>query len=103
MAQGYSIPNLSAFSTDELNALLTAAKAEILTRLTGRVQQGSSTGQNWSMTLYSTDELNRLVNALTSALGLDTQETRTRPDFSKAGVGAGFGYPGWPADGMPTQ
>lgn len=83
MPLGASTLNLSAFSTAELNALLTAAKAEILTRLTGRVQSGSSTGQQFSMNLYSTDQLNSLVNALTDALGLDTQETRVRPDFSE--------------------
>jgi hypothetical protein len=82
MASGASVLNLSAFSTSELNAILTAAKAEVLTRLTGRVQQGSSTGQSYSMNLYTIDELNRLINSLTDALGLDTQETRVRPNFS---------------------
>lgn len=81
MALGASVLNLSAFSTAELNALLTAAKAEILTRLTGRVESGSSAGQQFKMQFYSTDQLNSLVNALTDALGLDAQETRVRPDF----------------------
>lgn len=83
MASSVSIPNLSAFSSAELNALLTAAKAEILTRLTGRVSSGSSSGQQFAMAQYSTDELNRLINALTDALGLDTQETRVRPNFTE--------------------
>lgn len=77
-----SVLNLSAFSAGELNTLLVAAKAEILTRLTGRVQTGSSTGQSFGMNLYTTDELNRLVNGLTSALGLDAQETRVAMNFS---------------------
>ncbi len=84
------VPNLSAFTAAELSALLTAAKAEILFRITGRVQSGSSTGQSYSMNQYSTADLNNLVNALTAQMGLDTQETRTRPDFSGSGVGAGF-------------
>jgi len=82
MAGNYAVPNLSAFSTTELNALLTAAKAEILTRLTGRVQSGSSTGQSYAMNQYSTADLNRLVNALTEALGLDTEMTFVRPNFN---------------------
>lgn len=98
MASAPSIPNLSAFSASELSALLTAAKAEILVRLTGRIASGSSTGQQYAMNLYSTDELNRLVNALTAALGLDTQETRVRPNFNHTGYN---GVNGWPADGMP--
>jgi hypothetical protein len=77
-----SIPNLDAFSTAELQALLTAAKLEILQRLTGRVQSGSSTGQSYSMNQYSTADLNRLVNALTSQLGLDTSMTFVRPNFN---------------------
>lgn len=81
MALGASVINLSAFTTAEQNALLTAAKAEILLRLTGRVVSGSSAGQQFSMTQYTTNQLNSLVNALTDALGLDIQETRVRPDF----------------------
>lgn len=89
MASGVqSIPNLSAFSPGELNAMLSAVKAEILTRLTGRVSSGNSTQQGFSVQMYSTDELNRLLNALTAALGLDTQETRVRPCFSAQGVGS---------------
>ena len=93
-----SVLNLSAFSPDELSALLTAAKAEILVRLTGRISSGSSTGQQYAMALYSTDELNRLVNSLTATLGLDVQETRVRPNFS---YGGSTGSNAWPADGMP--
>jgi len=100
MASNPSVLNLSAFSVNELNTLLTAAKAEILTRLTGRVQTGSSTGQSFGMNLYSTDELNRLVNSLTAALGLDTQETRVRPNFNH--TGSSSLTQGWPATGMPN-
>lgn len=84
MASGSPVPNLSAFTAAELQALLTAAKAEVLTRLTGRVQSGSSTGQSYAMNLYTTDELNRLINSLTSALGLDTEMTFVRPNFNGA-------------------
>lgn len=102
MASGVT-PNLSAFTASELTALLTAAKSEILFRITGRVQSGSSTGQSYSMNQYSTADLNNLVNALTAQLGLDTQETRTRPDFSYSGPGSGCGYDGWGPGGMPSN
>lgn len=92
MASGVqSIPNLSAFSPGELSAMLTAVKAEILTRLTGRVSSGNSTQQGFVVTMYTTDELNRLLNALTAALGLDAQETRVRPCFSQQGFGSDTG------------
>lgn len=87
MASAISVLNLASFSTSEQQALLEAAKAEVLRRITGRVQQGSSTGQSYSMALFSPDELNRLINALTIALGLDTQQTFVRPDFSHRGAG----------------
>jgi len=83
-----SVPNLSAFSQTELQNLLTAAKAELLVRITGRVQTGASTGQSFGMNQYSGDQLNKLINALTDALGLDAQETRVRPCFSRQGVGS---------------
>ena len=82
------ILNLSAFSSSELSALLTAAKAEVLTRLTGRVQTGASTGQSFGMNMKTDAQLTQLINALTDALGLDAQETRVRPCFSKQGVGS---------------
>ena len=75
MANVVSTLNLSAFSAAELSALLTAAKSEILRRI-------SSAGQSYGMTLYSTAELNQLVNALTDALNLDTTEIRVRPNFT---------------------
>jgi len=91
MAQAISVLNLAAFSTAEQQELLTAAKAEVLRRITGRVQQGSSTGQSYSMALYTPDELNRLINALTIALGLDNEMVFVRPDFSHRGAGAWSG------------
>lgn len=84
-----SVPNLSAFSPAELQAMLTAAKAEVLKRITGRVQSGSSSGQNFSFNQYTTNELNILVNALTSQLGLDTDMTFVRPNFSGVGCTEG--------------
>ncbi len=94
MAGKTSVPNLSSFSPAQLQALLAAAQAEILQRLTGRVQSGSSAGQNFAMNQYTTDELNRLVNALTSQLGLDTEMTFVRPNFAGAGLGSGYGTAG---------
>lgn len=78
--------NLSAFSAAELQALLTAAKAEVLVRLTGRVQSGTSTGQNYAMTIMTIAELNQLINSLTDALGLDADMTFVRPNFTGCGV-----------------
>ena len=80
--------NLSAFSNSELTALLTAAKAEVLVRITGRVDSGTSTGQNFHMNQKSDAQLTQLINALTAALGLDTEETRVRPCFSRQGYGS---------------
>lgn len=92
MASAPPVLNLSAFTSSELSALLTAAKAEVLVRLSGgRVQQGSSTGQSYSMNLYTVEQLNALINSLTATLGLDTEETRVRPNFSGCGVYTEYG------------
>lgn len=80
-----SVLNLSAFSQSELSTLLTAAKAEVLVRITGRIETGGSANQNYGMRLKTDDELNRLINALTSALGLDTEMIFVRPNFSHTG------------------
>ena len=78
-----SVPNLSGFDTATLNSMFSAYKAEVLRRMSGgSVQSGSSTGESYSMTKFSDDALYRLGNALTDALGLDTQMTFVRPDFS---------------------
>jgi hypothetical protein len=78
--------NLAAFSGAELSALLTAAKAELLVRITGQVQSGSSAGQSYSMALMSTAELTSLINYLTDALGLDSGMSVARPNFSCSGI-----------------
>lgn len=72
--------------------MLTAAKAEALARFTGRVNSGSSAGQQFAMSMYSTDELNRVINALTAALGLDTQQNTVRPNFQTPIAGYSTGY-----------
>lgn len=74
--------DLGAFSGAELQSLLTAAKAEYLRALSGRMQQGSSAAQSYGLQLLSVDELTRLINSLTAALGLDGTETRVQPNFS---------------------
>lgn len=81
------ILNPGAFSTDELNAMLTAAKAEYLGRITtGRVKSGGAAAQQYGMDIMSVDDLIRTINALTSALGLDFDETlRVRPNFNNRG------------------
>ncbi len=92
MADGTSVLNLSIFSSAEKQQLLTAVKAEILVRITGRVQNGSSTGQSFGVELYSSDALNRLANALTADLGLDTQMQFVRPNFNHGYGNCGSGF-----------
>lgn len=74
--------NLSAYSDAELAALLTAAKAALLAKITGVVQQGSSSAQSYSLQLMSVDELTRLINAITDQLGLDNVTIRVAPNFN---------------------
>ncbi len=78
------ILNPGAFSTAELTAMLTAAKAEYIGRITtGRVKSGGSAAQQYGMDIMTVDDLVRLINSLTSALGLDYDETlRIRPNFN---------------------
>lgn len=78
--------NFGAFTTAELTAWLTAAKAEYLNRMgTGRVKGGGSSAQNYQMELVTTEDLIRLINGLSAALGLDMSETiRARPDFNSS-------------------
>lgn len=101
MASTVSVPNLSAFSAAELQAMLTACKAELLARFTGRVNSGSSTGQQFAVTMYSTDELNRMVNAITAALGLDTQQQFVRPNFTVPLCGYGTPSGAFNSTGVP--
>lgn len=74
--------DFGAFSTSEKTALLTAAKAEVLRRMTGRVANGSSAGQSFGMTQMTYGELTFLVNALTVELGYQQPEVRVAPNFS---------------------
>jgi hypothetical protein len=50
------------------------------------------------MKMKSDAELTQLLNALTDMLGLDAQETRVQPCFSRQGVGssAAGNTPGYP-------
>lgn len=83
--------DFGSFTVPEKQELLTALKAEILRRITGRVQSGSSAGQNFAMTQMSVAEINSLINGLTEDLGLIAVETRARPDWSRSGHGYGPG------------
>jgi hypothetical protein len=77
--------NLGAFSPTELQSLLVAAKAEYLRALGGRMQQGSSAAQSYGLLVMSTDELIRLINSITSALGLDSGPFLVQPNFNSRG------------------
>ncbi len=70
------------FTTAEKQALFDAAKAEVLTRMTGRVQNGSSAAQSFGMTQMTYNELVFLVNALSTELGYPQPETRVQPNFA---------------------
>lgn len=75
--------DLSIYSPTELQTLLTAAKAEYLKRMTGRVTQGSSAAQSYGMTTMSVDDLIRLMNGISTALGLDASlNVRVQPNFN---------------------
>ncbi len=76
--------NFGSFTPTELQTWLTAAKTEYLLRgTTGRVKGGGSSAQNYQMDTLSNEDLIRLINGLTSALGLDFGDTlRVRPTFN---------------------
>lgn len=74
--------NFGAYTPTELAALLTAAKAEYLRALGGRIQQGSSAAQSYGLTTMTVADLVNLINGLTAELGLDTTNTRVSPNFN---------------------
>lgn len=76
--------DLSIYSPTELQALLTTAKAEYLRRMTeGSVVQGSSAAQSYGMTKMTVDDLVRLMNGISAALGLDASlNVRVQPNFN---------------------
>lgn len=76
--------DFGAFSSAEKQALLTAAKAELLRRTgAGSVVNGSSSAQSFAMQKYSEDGLIKLINGLTQDLGYQQPEVRVRPIFSR--------------------
>lgn len=76
--------NFGSFTPTELTARLTAAKDEYFNRMgTGRVKGGGSSAQNYQVDVMTTEDLIRLINGLTAALGLDMSDTlRARPNFN---------------------
>ncbi len=75
--------DFGAFSTLEKQALLAAAKAEVLRRAgAGAVQTGSSTSQSFSMTKMTEDGLFRMINALTADLGYEQPVIQVAPNFA---------------------
>lgn len=76
--------DFGAYSDTEMRSLLTAAKAEMLRRLTGRVASGSSAAQSYSFTQMTVAELTNLINGLTDALGLSTVNARVMPNFNQS-------------------
>lgn len=90
-----AVPNLSGWSQALLQSTFSAVQAEIVLRATGggRVQSGNSAAQGYQLHLMSDDRLYALNNALTSALGLDTEMNVARPCFSRQGAGAAAAIP----------
>lgn len=80
-----AVLDFAGFSATEKSQLLTAAKAELLRRAgLGAVANGSATGQSFGMQKMTEDGLIRLINGLTSSLGIVDAGgvTQTRPNFS---------------------
>ena len=68
--------------------MYTAATTELLLRTTtGRVQSGSSAAQSYGLHVMSDSALIGLINSLVDALGLDTQVTMVRPNFTAPAQG----------------
>jgi hypothetical protein len=93
--QGMASPVLDVgiYSRTEQQTMLTAAKAEYLKRMTGRVTQGASAAQSYGMTVMTTDDLIRLMNGLASALGLDNVAVTVSPNFNPGYGVPNAGYP----------
>ena len=89
-----AVLDFGSFSPTQKQELLTALQAEVVTRITGRVQSGSSAGQNYAMNMWCLDDINRLINGLTADLGLSNSPTRARPDWSHAGYPPSYGPDG---------
>lgn len=87
-------PDFGSFSTAEKQALLTAAKAELLRRAgIGSVQTGASTGESYSMTKTPYNDLVALIDALTVELGYPQPVVQASPNFSGVSREWGYGYP----------
>lgn len=84
-------PDFGSFSTAEKQALLTAAKAELLRRTgIGSVQTGSSTGQSFGMQKVPHSELVAMIDALTVELGYPQPIVQASPNFAGR---AGYAWP----------
>jgi len=77
--------DFGSFSTAQQTAMLTAAQAEYLLRITtGRVRQGGSAAQSYGMDIMSVADLIRLINGLSQELGLNSDIVNVAaPDFSQ--------------------
>lgn len=88
--------DFGAYSTAEKHALLAAAKAEYLVRITGRISSASSANQSYGFVQMTTDDLIRLINGLSDSLGLIDGNNRVRPNFNARGSvypSCGYGGP----------
>ncbi len=74
--------DFGSFSTAEKQALLAAAKARLLAKITGTVVNGSSSAQSFGMSEMSVDQLQLLINALTVELNYPQPELRVAPNFN---------------------
>lgn len=85
-----SVIDFGAFSLAEKQALLAAAKAELLQRVgLGAVQTGAGNGQSFGMTKLTESALMGLINALTAELGYEQPVVVAQPNFAARS----FGWP----------
>lgn len=75
--------NPSAFSVVERQEILAAAKAEVKRRITGSVQSGGSSSQNYQLNQMSEENLYQMINDFSESLGMvDHGVTELVPNFS---------------------
>ena len=87
-----AVLDFGAFSPAELQSMLTAAKAELLLRMTtGRVQTGGSAAQQYGMNLMDVNQLTRFINGITSALGLNNPQNLVQPNFNTRPCAINYG------------
>lgn len=79
-----SVPNLNIFTPAELAEVQTAAKAEYLARISGKITSGSKNGKSYGLATMTMSDLNALLDALAAKLGKGKTGVR-RINFNTGG------------------